>query len=82
MEQLEKFITDERTGFKYELCGDYYIIVGDDELKRESIGVWGQRHLRYIKNIVNPSTTKCSENTRFMIIFFNSIKMLKICSNF
>lgn len=26
MEQLAKFITDERTGLKYELCGDYYII--------------------------------------------------------
>ena len=26
MEQLAKFITDERTGLEYELCGDYYII--------------------------------------------------------
>lgn len=24
MKQLAKFITDERTGLKYELCGDYY----------------------------------------------------------
>ena len=49
MEQLEKFITDERTGLKYELCGDYYIIAGEDEPEREPIGVWGQRHLRYIQ---------------------------------
>ena len=49
MEQLAKFITDERTGFKYELCGDYYIIAGEDELEREPIGVWGQRHLNYIE---------------------------------
>ena len=49
MEQLAKFITDERTGLKYELCGDYYIIAGEDEPEREPIGVWGQRHLRYIK---------------------------------
>ena len=49
MEQLAKFITDERTGFKYELCGDYYIIAGEDEHKREPIGVWGQRHLNHIQ---------------------------------
>ena len=49
MEQLAKFITDERTGLEYELCGDYYIIAGEDEPAREPIGVWGQRHLRYIQ---------------------------------
>ena len=49
MEQLAKFITDERTGLKYELCGDYYIIAGEDEPEREPIGVWGQRHLNYIQ---------------------------------
>ena len=49
MEQLAKFITDERTGLKYELCGDYYIIAGEDDPEREPIGVWGQRHLRYIQ---------------------------------
>ena len=49
MEQLAKFITDEKTGLEYELCGDYYIIAGEDEPEREPIGVWGQRHLRYIQ---------------------------------
>lgn len=49
MEQLAKFITDERTGLKYELCGDYYIIAGEDEPEREPIGVWGQRHLKHIQ---------------------------------
>ena len=49
MEQLAKFITDERTGLKSELCGDYYIIAGEDEPKRELIGIWGQRHTTYIK---------------------------------
>ena len=49
MEQLARFITDERTGLKYELCGDYYIIAGEDEPEREPIGIWGQRHLSYIK---------------------------------
>ena len=47
---MERFITDERTGLKYELVGDYYLIAGDDEPEEERpIGVWGQRHLRYLK---------------------------------
>ena len=47
---MEKYITDERTGLKYESVGDYYLIAGEDEQEEErSIGVWGQRHLRYLK---------------------------------
>ena len=48
---MEKYITDERTGLRYELVGDYYIIAGDDEPEEEQkpIGIWGQRHLRYLK---------------------------------
>ena len=37
-------------GLKYELVGDYYLIAGNDEPEEEQpIGVWGQRHLRYLK---------------------------------
>ena len=46
---MEKFITDERTGLQYELVGDYYLIAGEDEPESRLIGVWGQRHLRYLK---------------------------------
>lgn len=46
---MEKYITDNRTGLKYELVGDYYFIAGDDELEERPIGIWGQRHLRYLK---------------------------------
>ena len=47
---MEKYITDERTGLKKELIGDYYLVVGDDEPEEDQpIGVWGQRHLRYLK---------------------------------
>ena len=46
---MEKYITDERTGLKYELVGDYYLIAGDDEQEERPIGIWGQRHLRYLK---------------------------------
>ena len=47
---MEKYITDERTGLKYELVGDYYLIAGDDEPEEDRpIGIWGQRHLRYLR---------------------------------
>lgn len=48
---MEKYITDERTGLRYELIGDIYYLAGKDqpEEKCEPIGVWGQRHLRYIR---------------------------------
>lgn len=48
---MRKFITDERTGLRYELVGDYYFIAGEDEPEQEQepIGIWGQRHLRYIR---------------------------------
>ena len=46
---MDKYISDERTGLKYELVGDYYFIAGDDEPEERPIGIWGQRHLRYLK---------------------------------
>ena len=46
---MEKYITDERTGLKYELVGDYYLIAGDDDTDERPIGIWGQRHARYLK---------------------------------
>ena len=48
---MEKYITDERTGLKYELVGDYYLITGDDELEERQtpIGIWGKRHHEFIR---------------------------------
>ena len=48
---MEKFIYDENNGLWYELQGDYYIpcLKLPDEEQVE-IGVWGQRHLDYIKH--------------------------------
>ena len=47
---MEKYITDEKTGLKYELVGDYYFLAGDDELEEHRpIGIWEQRHLRYLR---------------------------------
>lgn len=39
---MEKYITDEKNGLKYELVGDYYYLAGDDEPEEHrSIGIWG-----------------------------------------
>ena len=62
---MENTIIDERTGWEYELKGDYYYPTGrvqkggvmtPNELpedngpgEEKAIGVWGQRHLRYIR---------------------------------
>ena len=46
---MERYITDERTGQNYELVGGHYLIAGENEPEDRSIGVWGQRHLRYLK---------------------------------
>lgn len=47
---MKKHITDEKTGISYTLHGDYYL--PDLELPAEEerpVGIWGQRHLRYIR---------------------------------
>ena len=46
---MERFMTDAQTGLRYMLQGDYYLIAGEDEAERPSIGIWGQRHLRWLK---------------------------------
>ena len=47
---MEKAIYDEKNGLWYELQGDYYIpCLKLPEEEHRPIGVWGQRHLRYIK---------------------------------
>lgn len=47
---MEKYIYDESNGLWYELQGDYYIpcLVLPAEEERH-IGVWGHRHLEYIR---------------------------------
>ena len=47
---MEKYIYDEQNGLWYALQGDYYIPRMKLPTKKERhIGVWGQRHLRYIR---------------------------------
>ena len=46
---MERIKTDAQTGLRYELQGDYYLIAGEDEAERPPVGIWGQRHLRWLK---------------------------------
>ena len=39
-----------KMGASYCAIGDYYFISGEDEPEGKSIGIWGQRHLRYIRS--------------------------------
>lgn len=47
---MEKMIFDETNGLWYEKTGDYYLpcltLPAEEE---KPIGLWGQRHLRYLK---------------------------------
>ena len=47
---MDKYIYDDKNGLWYELQRDYYIpcLILPDE-KEQPIGLWGQRHLRYLK---------------------------------
>ena len=47
---MEKVIYDEKNGLWYELQGDYYIpCLKLPEEEQQPIGLWGQRHLRHLK---------------------------------
>lgn len=47
---MEKRIYDEKNGLWYKLQGDYYLpCLSLPEEEQKSVGVWGQRHLRFIK---------------------------------
>lgn len=48
---MEKYIYDENNGLWYELQGDYYIpcLSLPAEKENKPIGLWGQRHKRYLQ---------------------------------
>ena len=47
---MEKYIYDENNGLWYELQGDYYIpCLTIPEEEQRPIGIWGRRHLSYIR---------------------------------
>ena len=47
---MNKYIYDEKNGLWYELRGDYYLpCLRLPETTEVHIGIWGQRHRRYLK---------------------------------
>lgn len=47
---MEKYKFDDRNGLWYELQGDYYLpCLKLPEKGQAYIGIWGQRHRRYLK---------------------------------
>ena len=48
---MEQYIYNEQNGLWYKLRGDYYIpcLKLPAEKEERHIGVWGQRHLQYIR---------------------------------
>ena len=48
---MQKNIYNEQTGISYTLQGDYYLpdLTLPTQKEERHIGVWGQRHLRYIR---------------------------------
>ena len=64
---MKQHFTDERTGIGYTLQGDYYlpdlVIPAEEQVE---VGIWGQRHLQYIKAhrkaFHTPLLTKCDLN--------------------
>lgn len=54
---MENRFFDEKNGLWYEKQGDYYWPCLLSEEEQQSICVWGQRHLRYIK--AEPKSVLC-----------------------
>ena len=47
---MKQHYIDEKTGISYTLQGDYYLPdLALPAEKGQPIGIWGQRHLRYLK---------------------------------
>ena len=47
---MDKYIFDEKNELWYELQGDYYLpCLKLPEEEEQTIGIWGQRHRRYLR---------------------------------
>ena len=78
---MEKRIYDKKTGIHYELQGDYYLPCLElPEQPKVEIGIWGKRHLRYIKQHHKIRYTKlltsCKLAAYLEELFFRLVKQL------
>lgn len=85
---MKQHFTDERTGISYTLQGDYYLpdlaLPAEEQVE---VGIWGQRHLQYIKvhrkGFYTTLLTKCELNRHLADVnkqaedmFFRLIKQM------
>jgi len=85
---MEKRIYDKKTGIHYEMQGDYYLPCLElPEQPKVEIGIWGKRHLQYIKahrrGFYTTLLTKCELNRHLADVnkqaedmFFRLIKQM------
>ena len=65
-------IHNGRTHRTYELVGDYYLVADDEESELEPIGIYGQRHRRYL-SLQRISEVPCScVGVTFAFLFVES----------
>ena len=66
---MDKYIFNENNSLWYELVGDYYFpclaVPAEEE---QPVGVWGQRHKRYLKEHPQKSKTdfQCSPHQKLL----------------
>ena len=46
---MKDTIHEPETGLTFELSGDYYVLAGEEAPEGTPVGIWGQRHLSYLK---------------------------------
>lgn len=88
---MKQHFTDEITGISYTLQGDYYLpdlaLPAEDQVE---VGIWGQRHLQYIKahrkGFYTTLLTKCELNKHLADVnkqaedmFFRLVKQMAEC---
>lgn len=47
---MDKYVFNENNNLWYELVGEYYFPCLTVPAEEQPVGVWGQRHKRYLKN--------------------------------
>lgn len=77
---MDKHIYDEHNGLWYELQGDYYIpcltLPAEEE---KHIGIWGQRHKRYLKKYRKATYTTLLTSGRLNSYLANIDKQAQEC---
>lgn len=87
---MEKYIYDKNNGLWYELQGDYYIpCLKLPEQETKEIGVWGMRHMDYMKQHRKATYNRlsfegklnaylCDVNTQAEKMFFELVNQMQV----